>query len=427
MKKFAIVLCFVVAAFGQVDPCTQTTKLTGGTTVSSKYQTGKITDTDYEYEIWSDGSAGQLTYYGAQGGGAAFKAVWNNNGDFLSRIGYKWDVSGKTYKNYGDIFADYNYTRSGTAGNYSYIGIYGWVRKTSSTSTIEWYIVDDWFGNQWQTDTSPVGSGTICGQSGDCSLSGKDYTMDGGTYKIYKNRRTNAYSIDADNDNFDQYFSVRQTPRKCGTISVTEHFKKWEAASLPMSGTLYEAKILAEAGGGSGNIDFSYAKMRIGGTSTTSSNSTGGTQSSSSAATHTQATTCKTPLIEYPTTTVPADPYTACFKYTNDKCYVCKIENEGEFEGNMNTCASGWVWDGSQIASNLTSGYWYQEVDCPESTPSSSSEESPSPILNYQLSINSTPINYYSIKGEPLGKVKPQKAGVYIVKEGSSVKKIVVR
>jgi len=421
MKKFTLALClaatFTFAQTTVVDPCTQTTKLSGGTNVSSKYQTGKISGTDYEYEIWSDGSAGNLTYYGAgKGGDAAFKAVWNNNGDFLSRVGYKWDVSGKSYKNYGDIYADYNYTRSGknTAGDYSYIGIYGWVRKTSSTSTIEYYIVDDWFGNQWNEDTTPVGEGTIGKGS---YQSGKDYTMDGATYKVYKNRRTNAYSIEADRDNFDQYFSVRQTPRKCGTISITEHFKKWEAAGMPMSGTLFEAKILVEAGGGSGNIDFSYAKMRIGGgTTTQSSGSTGGT-SSSSGAEKIQATTCKTPLIDYPTKTVPSDPYTACFKYTNNKCYVCKIENEGEFEGNMNTCASSWVWDGSQIDNNLKDGYWYYEVPCSGTTP----------IAGPSQLTTSTSQAYYSLKGEPLGNAKPQKAGVYIVKEGYSVKKIAVR
>jgi hypothetical protein len=34
---------------------------------------------------------------------------------------------------------------------------------------------------------------------------------------------------------------------------------------------------------------------------------------------------------------------------------------------------------------------------------------------------------YYSLKGEPLGSAKPQKAGIYIVKQGYSVKKIAVR
>jgi mannan endo-1,4-beta-mannosidase len=53
-----------------------------------------------------------------------------------------------------------------------------------------------------------------------------------------------------------------------------------------------------------------------------------------------------------------------------------------------------------------------------------------SPILNSKLSTlnsNSQPITYYSIKGEPLGSAKPQRAGVYIVKQGYSVKKIVVK
>jgi len=53
----------------------------------------------------------------------------------------------------------------------------------------------------------------------------------------------------------------------------------------------------------------------------------------------------------------------------------------------------------------------------------------PTPILktNPPLANNNSRITYYSIKGEPLGSVKPQKAGVYIVKQGYSIKKVVVR
>ena len=59
----------------------------------------------------------------------------------------------------------------------------------------------------------------------------------------------------------------------------------------------------------------------------------------------------------------------------------------------------------------------------------SSSSAGGTPITNHsQLStLNSQLITYYSLKGEPLGNAKPQKAGVYIVKQGSSVKKIAVR
>jgi aryl-phospho-beta-D-glucosidase BglC (GH1 family) len=50
------------------------------------------------------------------------------------------------------------------------------------------------------------------------------------------------------------------------------------------------------------------------------------------------------------------------------------------------------------------------------------------PILNHQSpTINSQLINYYSLKGEPLGSAKPQKPGVYIAKQRYSVKKIVVK
>jgi len=67
--------------------------------------------------------------------------------------------------------------------------------------------------------------------------------------------------------------------------------------------------------------------------------------------------------------------------------------------------------------------------------PSSSSEASSSssettPIARY---LQSTPHsqfptpNYYTIKGEPVGSTKPAKPGVYLVKQGSSVRKIVVR
>ena len=59
---------------------------------------------------------------------------------------------------------------------------------------------------------------------------------------------------------------------------------------------------------------------------------------------------------------------------------------------------------------------------------SSSSSESATPIINSSLStLHSQLITYYSLKGEPLGNAKPQKAGIYIVKQGNSVRKIAVR
>ncbi len=190
----------------------------------------------YTWTIWSSGSGGCLTSYGV---GAAFKATWNNSGDFLSRVGLQWDET-KTYDQYGTISADYSYTKTGSAGGYSFIGIYGW----SNNPLVEYYIVDDWFGSG-----PPTGGGTLKGT----------LSVDDGTYNIYTHTQNQQPSIHG-TATFPQFFSVRQKARQCGHISLTEHFKKW--ASLGMNlGKMYEAKLLVEAGGGTGSIDYKAASF----------------------------------------------------------------------------------------------------------------------------------------------------------------------
>jgi endo-1,4-beta-xylanase len=219
-----------------------------------------LTGSLYGYEMWTDGgNNNKLIWFGLnQGGGAAFRAEWNNPNDFLGRVGYYWG-NGGPFTQYKNIYADFNYTRSGrsTAGNYSYIGIYGWARNPSATNAdeklIEYYIVEDWFGNQWQDDTSPMGLGTTGGNEV------SNYTLDDATYKVIKNVRVNKPSIDG-NKTFTQYFSIRQTLRKTGAISVTEHFKKWDALGMKL-GNMYECKFLVEAGGGTGWLELTWLKF----------------------------------------------------------------------------------------------------------------------------------------------------------------------
>ena len=59
-----------------------------------------------------------------------------------------------------------------------------------------------------------------------------------------------------------QYYSVRTTARDCGQISLTQHFDAWESLGMPLGGLL-EAKILIEAGGGTGSIDFPIANVML--------------------------------------------------------------------------------------------------------------------------------------------------------------------
>ncbi len=53
--------------------------------------------------------------------------------------------------------------------------------------------------------------------------------------------------------------------------------------------------------------------------------------------------------------------------------------------------------------------------------------ESASIVRNPLPAFNADTSRYYSLKGEPLGSNKPDKAGVYIMKQGSSIRKIMVR
>jgi endo-1,4-beta-xylanase len=254
MKKIIILLlaCCLLAACnkgGRVDPSTQTKQLTGGTTYTGNSRGSKaLPESPYYYETWSaGGSDHKLIWYGPKkGGGAAFRAEWNNPNDFLGRVGYFWN-EGKPYTDYKNIFCGFNFTRSpnGTAGNYSYIGIYGWSKRPM----IEWYIVDDWFGN------GIIGPSTM---GGDAVKKG-EFTVDGATYFIYEaTRPAGSGNIENSHVAFPQYFSIRQERRQSGTISITEHFKEWEKIGMRLGTNMYEAKFLVEAGGGTGWFDATY-------------------------------------------------------------------------------------------------------------------------------------------------------------------------
>ncbi len=97
MKKIITTICFVMAALLSLpaqNPCSQTTKLTGGQKITSNgrrdlYGSG---DTKIGYEMWTEGgNNNSMIFYGQNvGGGCAFRAEWNRPNDFLGRVGYSW-------------------------------------------------------------------------------------------------------------------------------------------------------------------------------------------------------------------------------------------------------------------------------------------------------------------------------------------------
>jgi len=219
--------------------CNNQPALTGGTQACTVNANGNIDGQNWF--MWYSGSNGCITTY-PDGG---FKATWNNSGDFLARSGLLFDKT-KTFDQYGAIGADLAFTKTGTGGSYSFIGIYGW----SLNPLVEYYIVENSFQNGV---TTPYGT-TQKGQ----------FTVDGATYRVYTGSKQNQPAITGGNANFQQFFSVRQTPRTCGHVSISEHFKAWAGMGMTL-GKMEEAKILVEAGGGSGSINFTTAYVSASG------------------------------------------------------------------------------------------------------------------------------------------------------------------
>lgn len=193
------------------------------------------------WSLWSNtlSSSACITTFST----SAFSARWNNNGDFLARIGLEFGNAGKTYDQYGTIKADFAYKKTGAAGGYSYIGIYGW----STNPCVEWYIVDDRWGTMPFNAYNSTLKGTI--------------QADGADYKIFSNKTNGTGGSRCSGvSQWDQFWSIRQAARQCGTITISDHFKAWDAAGMKMGGLL-EAKILVETGGGTGSIDFPVATV----------------------------------------------------------------------------------------------------------------------------------------------------------------------
>jgi hypothetical protein len=189
-----------------------------------------------QWTIWSSGSGGCLLTYGSS---TAFSATWNNSGDFLARVGLNLG-SNKTYDQFGTMSADFNEMKSGSGGGYSSIGVYGW----SVSPLVEWYVTEDSYNGLGSSGTK---KGT--------------FTIDGeGTYNVYQRMQNNQPSIQG-TASFPQFISIRTSPRTCGHISLTKHFEAWKGFGMTL-GKMEEAKVLVEAGGGSGRIDFPVANVQ---------------------------------------------------------------------------------------------------------------------------------------------------------------------
>lgn len=231
------------AGGGPGNTCPVEPKKTGGQRYCSNSR-GNVAG-GYSYELWAEGGGmGCMNVYGAD---ATFSATWSDVEDFLARVGLDFDRT-RTHSEVGTIKAQFAHTKTGSEEGLTYIGIYGWTVNPLR----EFYILDDWGA------TKPAGVAS----DGSPRTSKGTLTADGETYDVWMKTRTNKPAITGDNMTFDQYFSIRRTARQCGTISVSEHFSKWEEAGLPM-GDLVEVKLLLEAQFNGGSAEFTTAKVFV--------------------------------------------------------------------------------------------------------------------------------------------------------------------
>ena len=197
-------------------------------------QTG--THGGYNYELWKD--SGNTTMVLKDGG--AFSCSWNNINNALFRKGKKYNET-QTHQQIGNITMTYacDYRPNGN----SYLAVYGW----TVDPLVEYYIVEAW--ENWRPPGA-TSKGTV--------------TIDGGVYDIYKTTRYDAPSIKGDRTTFDQYWSVRREKKTSGTISVTQHFNKWESMGMKM-GKMYEVSLVVEGYQSSGSADVTSMSIIIGG------------------------------------------------------------------------------------------------------------------------------------------------------------------
>ena len=208
---------------------------TGGNTYTGANVNG--TADGLNYGIWTNGSGGSITVFT---NAHAFSTSWSNSQDFLAHLGLDFNAS-KSYTAYGTIAAQYVEVKSGTAGGFSMIGMYGWMHSPC----VEWYINEDsWNG------LSGKGSATA--------------VIDGETYYLTTTTTTGTGGANAcesgHTGGWTQMISTRKTARQCGTVTVSDHFAAWEKQGWSL-GTLASVHINVEVGGGTGSIQFPVAEV----------------------------------------------------------------------------------------------------------------------------------------------------------------------
>jgi len=168
-------------------------------------------------------SGAGVTYSPNEGAGS-FTINYNTQADFV--VGLGWQPGDSNPITYSGSFS---------ASGVGILAVYGW----STSPLVEYYVME-----------TPTGYQTVGTSKG-------TFTSDGGTYAIWEHQQVNQPSIQG-TSTFNQYISIRQSPRTSGTVTIANHFAAWAAAGMSLGALNYQVMAVESwSGSGSGSISLS--------------------------------------------------------------------------------------------------------------------------------------------------------------------------
>ncbi|MCJ1441274.1 MAG: hypothetical protein MMC23_001760 [Stictis urceolatum] len=213
---------------------------TGNSSLSNLVRRARAVNFNQDYVA----SGANVQYTPNQGAGS-FSVNYNTQQDFV--VGLGWQPGDARWTPHPSspiqtcllhlLIPPSPITYSGTfsASGVGLLSVYGW----TTNPLVEYYIMED-----------PIGYPTQGTQKG-------TVTSDGATYAIWEHQQVNQPSIQG-TSTFNQYISIRQSPRTSGTVTVQNHFDAWAKAGMDLGTQNYQV-IAVESwdGSGTGNIKVS--------------------------------------------------------------------------------------------------------------------------------------------------------------------------
>lgn len=145
---------------------------------------------------------GNLANFKYNEGAGTYSASWNNPSDFVVGLGWSQGTSNRAITFSGNYQSNQG----------SYFAVYGWLNNPLT----EYYVVEN-----YSYDPCSVGGSQVVGS----------VYSDGSNYKICKHTQVNQPSIQG-TKTFGQFFSVRQSKRSSGTVTMANHFNAWKKSGF---------------------------------------------------------------------------------------------------------------------------------------------------------------------------------------------------